>query len=251
MNMHTKIGNIHVVCFQWGTRYPAVYVNNLKNMVKRHLSVPHVFHCLTDSEAGIDRDVVTHPIPNMEIPGNWRKLSTFQDNFLQLNGEFILYIDLDMIIMGELDFALEHPEHTFVITKHWSKTGTRANSCIYRLKVGAHTEVWNKFIASPQTFIDQHYGKNKLFGDQKWIDYMFDSFHFFPEGKVVSFKKHCHAKGHRILGLNTARFGKAKVPPGASVISFHGDPLPPDVMNSSYKNWRHAPFINDHWHSCT
>jgi len=39
---------INVVCLLAGDKYKPIYVQNLYNMVKRHLTVPHKFICFTD-----------------------------------------------------------------------------------------------------------------------------------------------------------------------------------------------------------
>ena len=43
-----------VACLKWGRKYGVDYVNILRDMVRRHLAVPHRFVCLTDDPAGIE-----------------------------------------------------------------------------------------------------------------------------------------------------------------------------------------------------
>lgn len=221
-------------------------------MIKRNLSIPHTFHCITDSPDGLDDEIVIHPLPDTGVTGIWRKLMTFQHDFLGLEGEWIVSFDLDVVIVGNLDFLAEQPEKDFLIGRNWSKDaksgkGARASGSVYRLKVGSHAFVWEDLIKDFEGAVNRYHGKNREVGEQNWLNAHIEEFNYFPEGKIVSFKRHCHAKGRTILGFNTARIGKACPPKGAAVVSFHGDPLPPDVMNTSYKNWRHAPFVKDHW----
>jgi hypothetical protein len=221
-------------------------------MVKRHLSVPHTFHCITDQPDGFDPGITSHSLPDFGFEGIWRKLMTFQEDFLSLSGEYIVSIDLDVVIVDSLDFLVERPEEDFIIARNWSKNGSRGSGSLYRLKVGSHPEIWDDFIRDPKSAIDQHHGKTRMIGEQKWLDAHFTDFNFFPDGKVVSYKRHCRSKGRifkigPIELLNTARFGQAKTPPGAALISFHGDPSPGQVCDRHWVRWRKAPFVREHW----
>jgi hypothetical protein len=250
--MADQIDHLHVICYKWASLYAPAYVNTLANMVRRNLDTAHTFHCITDDAAGLDPRIQTHTLPNFGFEGIWRKLMTFQDDFLGLNGHYVVSIDLDVVIVDSLNFLAEQPDKDFIIARNWSKSGVRGSGSLYRLKVGSHTEIWDQFITDPEKAIDNHHGKNRLIGEQKWLNAHFKEFNFLPDGKVVSYKRHCKSKGRIIrIGnfelLNTARFGKASTPDGASLISFHGDPSPPDVMNQASGKWRHAPFVKEHW----
>ncbi len=248
-----SIQTLHIICYKWGTLYSAEYVNILAAMVARHLSWPHTFHCITDSRDGLAAGIEVHELPDLGFEGIWRKLMTFKNNFLGLQGEFVVSIDIDVVITGSLDFLAEHPKKDFIIAKNWVKGGTRGSGSLYRLKVGSHTEIWDDFIADPEQAIDRFHGKNRLVGEQNWLNTHFDAFEYFPENKVVSYKRHCNAKGRvlEICGreiINTANFGCAVVPDEAALVSFHGDPSPLQVAEKRFGRWRHAPFVKEHWH---
>lgn len=248
-----KAQHLNIICYKWGTLYTPDYVNILAAMVKRNLSVPHTFHCITDDADGLVPEIKVHDLPDYGFEGIWRKLMTFQKDFLGLEGEFVVSIDIDVVIVGSLDFLAEDPEKDFIIAKNWSKSGVRGSGSLYRLRVGSHTEIWDDFIQDPEKAIDEFHGKNRLIGEQKWLNAHFEEFDHFPDGKVVSYKRHCRSKGRilKIAGaeiINTAKFGKATPPGGAALVSFHGDPSPQDVMDSPCGRWRHAPFIKQNWH---
>ena len=252
--MDTEINHLHILCYRWGTRYPVLYVNNLRAMVARNLRLPHTFHCVTDSKEGLSSEVVDHPLDTF-VAGNWNKLQTFREDFLGLKGSYLVCMDLDIVIVDDLSFLTHAPGEPFMIGKNWSK-GIRGNSSVYRIKVGEFPHVWNDFIVNKEANIEHHHGKNRSFGDQNWLNHKIENYAYFPDGKIVSFKRQCRAKGRCIggelgsrIGLTTALFGKASPPPGASIIAFHGQPLPPDVMYNRYGCWRHAPFVAQHWHS--
>lgn len=248
-----KIKHLHVICYRWGTKYDVEYVNILRAMVARNLQISHTFHCITDSPEGLHENIIAHPLPETGVTGIWQKLMTFQSDFLGLKGEFIVSLDLDIVVVGNLDFLAEHPDKDFLIARNWSKhakagTAARASGSVYRLKVGSHAFIWENLIKDFDGAVNRYHGKTRDVGEQNWLNAHINNFDFFPKGKVVSFKRHCNAKGHNILGLfNTAWIGKAKPPEGAAIISFHGNPLPRDVRRGHYGGWRHAPFADKYW----
>ena len=75
------------------------YVNVLKNMIKRHTTVPYEFHCFTEDPKGLDADIKIIPFPKGgHIKGWWSKLAMFQDD-IGIQGT-ILYLDLDVIVFN-------------------------------------------------------------------------------------------------------------------------------------------------------
>lgn len=247
-----RIDHLNIICYLWGTKYSTDYVNVLHASIKRNLTVDHTFHCITDCPDGLHDGIVVHTLPDTGVSGVWRKLMTFQKNFLGLEGEWVVSFDIDVVIVGNLDFLAEQPEKEFLIARHWSKSalagrGARGSGAVYRIKVGSHCFLWDNLIVDFEGSVDRYHAKTRDFGEQNWLDAHIDKFNYFPEGKIVSFKHHCMARGHKFLGFNTANFGKAKTPEGAAVVSFHGDPLPPDVQKQTFGKWRHAPFVQKHW----
>jgi hypothetical protein len=253
--MTKRLKRLHVICYKWGTAYPAEEVNILRAMVARNLTVPHDFYCITDDPTGLSPEIKVHRLPDFEFNGNWRKLYTFSPNFLGLDGEHVVSLDIDIVIVGNIDFLAEQPDKDFLIGRHtWSKT-VRGHGAVYRLRVGSRTDIWEKFIADPTGSITMYrHEQSNLFGEQNWFERHFESFDYFPEGKIVSFKHHCGARAWKLFGhsgarygLTTAFFGTAKVPEGAAIISFHGTPKPRDVMHKRHEYSRRAPFVAEHW----
>ena len=247
----SKLDNINILCYRWGSLYDVGYVNKLYSMVSRHLSSPFTFHCVTDSPEGLNKKIVAHELLNIGVKGNWNKLQTFKNNFLGLEGEHIICMDLDIIIVDSIDFLLDDLEKDFLIAKNWAK-GMRGNSSVYRIRVGALTYVWEQFISNPEFVIENFHGKTHLSGDQRWMNHIIKEYNFFQEKKVISFKRHCKAKGFCVKlpffgDIEFASFGSAVIPHNAAIIAFTGQPLPPDVMNKSWGRWKKAPFVQSHW----
>lgn len=246
---------LEVVCYKWGAKYPAEDVNVLRAMVERHLNIPHRFHCITDDSSGLDAEIVAHDLPDLGFEGIWRKLWTFSPDFLGLKDSLVVSLDLDVVIVDSLDFVTENPELDFVIARNWArnlekKGGARGSGTLYRLRVGSMAKIWEEFAQDPAVAIERYHGKTKEIGEQNWLENHVEEgdWNFFPEGKVISFKRHCRAKGRRLLGVDTAQFGSATIPAGAAVISFHGDPLPRDLIaGKPIGRWKKAPFVRQHW----
>ena len=242
---------LHILCYRWGTRYGVDYVNRLQSMVSRNLRRPHAFHCLTDDPLGLNPSIIAHPLPDDHFKGNWNKLMTFQADFLGLHGKLVVCLDVDIVITDSIDFLGDNPQHDFMIARNWAK-GVRGNSSVYRVRIGKLTQVWTDFMRDTERNIETFHGKNRQFGDQQWMNHAIPDYHFFPEGKIVSFKRHCGAKSWQLKlpfagEISGARFGHATVPPGAAIILFHGDPLPPDVARGTHGRWKQAPFVAEHW----
>jgi hypothetical protein len=85
---------ITVLCVRFGNKYGREYVERLRNMISRHLTVSYEFVCLTDDLDPIE-GVRTIYQPNAQYPkGWWHKVHMF-DSTLPLKGR-ILFFDLDV-----------------------------------------------------------------------------------------------------------------------------------------------------------
>ena len=86
---------ITVLCVRFGNKYGREYVERLRNMVSRHLTVPYEFACLTDDHHDIPGVRKIYQ-PNANYArGWWHKVHMF-DSTLPLKGR-ILYLDLHVL----------------------------------------------------------------------------------------------------------------------------------------------------------
>ncbi len=254
--------HLDVVTFKWGSLYSADAVNRLRGMVERRLPVPVRFHCVTDDATGLDSRIVVHALDDVAAApwdlGTSRKLSVFQRDFLGLEGRHLAVMDIDLVVVGSLDFLLDRPDSDFVAVRGRNQyAGTRAHAALYRIRVGSRPAVWDDLLADPAGAIgscQHHRGSPGHVSEQRWLDRTVTDMDFFPDGYVVYFRQDCGARGRpvlgplgRRLGLSTARWGIARVPAGARVVSFAGQAQPWLVRDGSYGTWRHAPFVREHW----
>lgn len=226
---------------RWGTLYPSVYVNVLYNAVRDYLEGDFRFVCLTDDPEGLHPDIEHYPIPDLGYSerhwkhGAWPKLGVFQEDLYGLTGR-ALFIDLDSFIVGDLGrfFEEEAPLLAIGAGKDWRRGRTNASpslmSSIFSFTLGAEAQIVQRFVADPgralavqdieQRFIEDHVSA--------WIPW--------PEGWVVSFKRHlCRP-------LLVDRVLPPHEPdPGTSLVAFHGEPRPVDVLANDGHNWARFP----------
>lgn len=199
MGKKKKQDPITVVCIKVGTKYPASYVNILKNMVERNLSVPHRFVCITDDPTGVHCDTVEA----MYSRGWWTKLSLFAPNAYDFTGK-ILYLDLDIVIRDNIN-KLANYDASFAICRDWLIS--KYNSSVMLLEIGTETQIWDKYNA------DTIGAERSFNGDQDLIgEYSNPS--VFPERWICSYKVHC--KGFE---------------PISPIVLFHGRPNPSEVLD--------------------
>lgn len=221
---------VNVVCIKWGRKYPSAYVNRLFGMVRRSLSRPHRFVCLTDDASGLRREVEARPLPEPNLKGWWHKLGLFKPKVYDLSGR-TLFLDLDTVVVDALDPFFES-EADFQIIRDWTPADPDVNSSVFRITIGTYPQIWEIFRQDPSRVIEHYHG------DQDWIAHMIPCAPAWPDGWVVSYKKHCETLGTE---------GTSVIPQGARIVAFHGVPKPHHVIHDPWQGYRHAPWIAEFW----
>jgi len=91
---------VTVCCVLWGDKFSEEYVHNLKAGVERNTTVRHKFVCLSDRHIeGVDTKFL-----KPGLTGWWNKLQLFDGD---IYGR-IVYLDLDTLIVGNIDWLLEY-----------------------------------------------------------------------------------------------------------------------------------------------
>ncbi|AEG31705.1 hypothetical protein [Thiomicrospira cyclica] len=240
---------INIVCLKWGTKYSTEYVNRLYRMVKKNITVPFSFHCITEQSAGLYPEISVLELKNPELEGWWHKLSLFHSDCYGLKGT-VLYLDLDVVITDSLDPVISFSSGSFCTIKSRGKRlNARFNSSVIRFEAGSVPFIWEAFVFNQQWIL------NNLDGDQDWLGMIVPGATTFPDHLIVSFKKNCMAQGQSWLGIGEKLMkkglikpkGESVVPKGAAVVIFHGLPNPEDVAETSYKQWKKSPWIKKCW----
>lgn len=228
----------YVVCLKWGTKYGPEYVNKLKAMTARNLTIDHEFICFTDNRAGIDKSIRVEPLPDIPVSGWWYKV-WFLSNELPIQGT-LLFLDLDLIVFKNIDKLFTYkPEKNFCIIRDFNRnirqSWDRMNSSVFRVTIGHYNNEYQIFKKDPQQFT------RRLHGDQDWMFKYIKEFSFWPDEWIQSYKWEMRSRND--LGVvngkrNFRHPGTPKILDQTSVAVFHGEPNIPDCNDRwPIENW--------------
>jgi hypothetical protein len=231
--------SVTILCVRFGNRYGRDYVERLRNMVARNLTIPYEFVCLTDDQHPIEgvRSIVQ---PNAGYAkGWWHKVHMF-DPALPLSGR-ILYFDLDVVIHNKIDKLAAFQPNEFLgildfnrkFYAEWKNLNSSAMAWNHRTQ----NHIWDQFKANPKEAM-------RLPGDQDWIwKTSRNIIKFWPREWIQSYKWEIRRR-EELTVLNGKRQFKSvdhnvEIEPECSVTVFHGDPKPQDVQDKFVvDNWR-------------
>lgn len=243
--------DVTVLCTRWGTKYDATYVNRLRSMVMRNLDRSARFVCLTDDASGIDPDIETRPFPTTGIPEvdrqapwthghGWLKVTTLASPLHDITGT-VLFLDLDVVIVGSLD-PLFDVEGEFVAIREWDKRDGTGNTSVFRFEAGAHDALLDPLREDPDA------ARSGVRNEQEYITLQLaraGRLDYWPEAWCRSFKRHCL----RPFPLSLVQ--QPRIPDDARVIAFHGRPNPPEAAAGRSGKWyrhvRPTEWVATHW----
>lgn len=184
-----------------GGIYTPRHVARLRDQVAANMTQPYRFVCLSDIDVPCERIPLTQ-----EWPGWWSKIELFKPG--RFTGR-VLYLDLDVTVVGSLDELADYPADFVAIKDYVDPT---FNSSVMAWVAGGADDIFLKF-----TPIQQQHQMGRHSGDQAWI-YAFaprkpNAAHYFPRNWCPSYKLRC----------------RYSVPHGAKVVVFHGKPKPWDL----------------------
>ena len=231
---------------KWGEKFPSEYVNRLYGMVKRNLTNEFRFVCFTENSKGIRPEVEIQPLPELDLPSGspergWRKLTVFAKNFGGLSGP-TLFLDLDVLIVGNLDKFFAHSGDFLIAHDKKNSTKIEGNSSVFRFEVGAHTQILEYFEQNSELV------KSEVRHEQAYLSremFKLGKLEYWPDKWVPSFKYRCCPSWIK------SWFEAPSIPKGARVILFHGLPNPPEAIKGVSGKWyRHiqpSPWIKEYW----
>lgn len=172
------------VCFLWkrntqGFKLPSVcdytarHVNVLRNMLERHVHMPHRLVCVTDDAKGIDRRVETVPLWDKcrDLGGCYNRLWVFSEDARELFGPRFACIDLDCVILKDCTDLFTRDED-FIINSYYPTPPNYLdqyyNGGLFMMTAGARSSVWDEF--DPARHPEMLQADARCIGtDQAWI----------------------------------------------------------------------------------
>ena len=247
MTATSSTSPVTVLCMKWGTKYGPDYVNRLYAMVTRHLARPFRFVCLTDDAAGLRGEVIAAPIPSMPTIAQpkergWLKIASFSPELAPVLDETVLFLDLDVVVMGDLDPLFDHPG-AFPMIRDWYHPMRRVgNSSVYRYRPAERHDIFEHFARNADAIV------RRIRNEQEYLsEYLQErgELSFWPPDWCPSFRVGC-------LPPWPMRLWQApRAPVGARVIVFHGEPKPPKAIAGRFalglQSYRPAPWVAEHW----
>lgn len=239
-----------VICMKWGDRYPSDFANRLYRMVRRNLTGELRFICFTDSQEGLLPEVEYHPLPPIDLPEKyrwwpWRKISLWQENLAGLQGEEVLFLDVDLIVTGELNGFFEYEPGTFCVAENWTQKGMGiGNTSVYKWVVGEHTDIFETYQKDPLAV------HARFRASQQYVSAMIPDKLYWPAEWCVSFK-HSLMPSFPLNWLKTPA-----LPSETRIVAFTGRPDPDEARDGNwrapwykkiYKHVRPTPWIAEHW----
>lgn len=216
-----------IICMKWGDRYSSTFVNRLFKSINKYTNKKTQLICFTDKIKGIDKNIICHPLPKIDLPEQisftpWRKLSVWQYPLLDLEGD-ILFLDLDLVITGDLDRFFDYNPGKYCVIENWTqKSEDIGNTSCFRFPIEKFNKIFKDFQNNP-TLIWKKYHIEQIY-ISKTIKEQF----FWPEDWCLSFK-------HNLLPKWPFRIWKAaELPRNTSIVAFTGKPDPDDVIEGKW-----------------
>lgn len=182
-----------VICISWGTKYGAPFINRLYAMVARNITPPFTFTCFTDSRDNLRPEILCEDLPplDVEMPTNtkgiWPKARLWGPKLGNLKGP-VLFLDLDVVIVGSLDsfFEVGGPDDVVLAVNQTTPFERLGQTSVFRFPVGKLVPLQEKFRADPQAVADEYRFEQRFVtrnapGEAK----------FFPRRHVLHFRQDC------------------------------------------------------------
>ncbi len=241
--VNTDRTSIDCACVIHGNVYSWQYVENLYNMLRRNLSNDVVLHVYTEAGRSVPAPFVKHEL--IDWPGIvgrrrswWYKIQLLDPG--QFRGE-LLYFDLDVVIVNNIDWMLQQPLDYFWTIKDFrylqSPVYNSMNSSVMRWNTERFAWVWDQFKQEDINTIVRKYP-----GDQDYLNRVLTHEHkrYYDANRFQSWRWQVADGGYDFRRRQAKQPGTgATIAPDTSVLVFHGHPKPHEVTDPQIQAlWR-------------
>lgn len=239
---------LQIVAFKWGDKYTMEHVKRLRSMLARNLTIPWEFVLITDKQAedtgalvgDFDRGLFTRVLP---LWGEMRdaklcgvRLRAFGADMRERIGERFAWIDLDVVITGNVD-------HIFGRTEPFVALATPRGPLVYNgslvmMDAGAFRGVLERWTPERYQDLGPHYAKMGMHAggvsDEGWMTAQIplDDRVAGTVGRAdgIYYFRHDLARGARPL------------PPDARMVIMNGRANDPSNAEA-----QRLPWVQEHW----
>ena len=241
--MDTTTKTIDCACVIHGDAYSWDYVERLYNMLTRHLTPTVRLHVYTEAGRSVPAPLIKHTLEDWGFGGNkkswWYKMQLF--NSEHHTGP-IMYFDLDTVIVANIDWIWQTPLAYFWAVRDfkylWRSTFYGINSSVMWWDTTKYAYVWEKFKTQNINHV-----MTKYRGDQDFITDAVPLQHrkSFDLDRVQSWRWQCLDGGYNFeKKQHLAPGAGTHLLPSTSVMIFHGNPKPHQVLMQDI-------IVQQHW----
>lgn len=234
--------DIDCACVIHGTAYEWRYVDKLYSMLGRHFSRPLRLHVWTEQHRSVPEPYIKHALtdwPGISGPRKswWYKMQMFDPRHFQGR---LLYFDLDVVILQNLDWMLDLDTRYFWAIRdfrhHFRGAWWSINSSCMVWDTVAFQHIWQDFSTN-----DIAVTARRFPGDQDFLSDRLDASErrYFPQDRFRSWRWEVKDGGMDFKKRLYKRPDAGSViPPDTHVMVFHGHPKPHEITDAVIlQNW--------------
>lgn len=228
-------GFVDCACVIHGPAYDWVYVDKLYAMLSRHITRKVRLHVFTEAERSVPEPYVKHALKNWPGIGGprkswWYKMQMFDPD--QIRGR-LLYFDLDVIILQNIDWMLQLDVRYFWACRDfrylWRGAWYGINSSVMIWHTEMMGHIWQNF--SSQNI---HAVTKQFQGDQDYLNSILNdkTRRYLDQERIKSWRWEINDGGMDFKKRVYKRPDAGSViPPNTHVMIFHGLPKPHEIQD--------------------